>query len=41
VQKLGGRLAFANAFLVVDGERIVRASAVFTRAGPLVDASKT
>ena len=33
VQKLGGRLAFANAFLVVDGERIVRASAVFTRAG--------
>src|SRR4051794_19250622 len=41
VQKLGSRLAFANAFLVVDGERIVRASAVFTRAGPLVDASKT
>ena len=37
VQKLGGRLAFANAFLVVDGERIVRASAVFTRAGPLTD----
>src|SRR5947199_9584531 len=41
VQRLGGRLAFANAYLVVDGERIVRASAVFTRAGPLVDASKT
>jgi acyl-coenzyme A thioesterase 13 len=41
VQKLGTRLAFANAFLVVDGERIVRASAVFTRAGPLADASKT
>src|SRR4051812_1429484 len=37
VQKIGGRLAFANAFLVVDGERIVRASAVFTRAGPLTD----
>ena len=37
VQKVGGRLAFANAFLVVDGERIVRASAVFTRAGPLAD----
>ena len=37
VQKIGGRLAFANAFLVVDGERIVRASAVFTRAGPLAD----
>jgi len=31
VQKLGGRLAFANAFLVVDGERIVRGSAVFSR----------
>jgi len=40
VQKLGSRLAFANAFLVVDGERIVRASAVFTRAGPLNDAPK-
>jgi acyl-coenzyme A thioesterase 13 len=37
VQKLGGRLAFANAFLTVDGERIVRASAVFARAGPLSD----
>lgn len=35
VQKVGSRLAFANAFLVVDGERIVRASAVFTRAAPL------
>lgn len=31
VQKVGGRLAFANAFLVVNGERIVRASAVFAR----------
>jgi uncharacterized protein (TIGR00369 family) len=36
VQKVGGRLAFANAFLVVEGERMVRASAVFARgAGPL------
>ena len=36
VQKVGGRLAFANAFLMVDGERMVRASAVFSRgAGPL------
>lgn len=35
VQKLGGRLAFANAYLTVDGERIVRASAVFARAAPL------
>ncbi len=35
VQKVGGRLAFANAFLVVDGERLVRASAVFARGvGP-------
>jgi acyl-coenzyme A thioesterase 13 len=33
VQKVGGRLAFANAFLVVDGERVVRGSAVFAR-GP-------
>ena len=31
VQKIGGRLAFANAFLLVNGERIVRASAVFAR----------
>jgi acyl-coenzyme A thioesterase PaaI-like protein len=37
VQKVGGRLAFASAFLMVEGERIVRASAVFTRAGPLSD----
>src|SRR5262249_23263533 len=41
VQKLGGRLAFANAFLVVNGERIVRASAVFARTGPLAEKSKT
>lgn len=31
VQKVGSRLAFANAFLVVNGERLVRASAVFSR----------
>jgi acyl-coenzyme A thioesterase 13 len=31
VQKVGSRLAFANAFLVVNGERMVRASAVFSR----------
>jgi uncharacterized protein (TIGR00369 family) len=36
VQKLGGRLAFATAFLLVNGERILRASAVFARnADPL------
>ena len=36
VQKVGSRLAFANAFLVVNGERVVRASAVFARgAGAL------
>jgi acyl-coenzyme A thioesterase 13 len=33
VQKVGSRLAFANAFLVVNGERIVRGSAVFARGG--------
>ena len=32
VQKVGGRLAFANAFLVVNGDRMVRASAVFARS---------
>jgi acyl-coenzyme A thioesterase 13 len=31
VQKVGGRLAFANAFLVVNGERVTRGSAVFAR----------
>src|SRR3954463_6991028 len=35
VQKIGARLAFASVFLRVEGERIVRASAVFSRAGPL------
>ena len=33
VQKVGSRLAFANAFLTVGGERIVRGSAVFSRGG--------
>jgi acyl-coenzyme A thioesterase 13 len=33
VQKVGARLAFANAFLIVNGERVVRGSAVFAR-GP-------
>src|SRR6266480_2219138 len=32
VQKVGSRLAFANAFLLVNGERLVRASAVFSRS---------
>jgi len=32
VQKSGRRLAFANAYLTVDGERILRASAVFARS---------
>jgi uncharacterized protein (TIGR00369 family) len=32
VQRVGSRLAFANAFLVVNGERLVRASAVFSRS---------
>lgn len=32
VHKIGKRLAFANAFLVVNGERLVRASAVFSRS---------
>jgi len=33
VQRVGGRLAFANAYVIRDGERIVRASAVFARTG--------
>ncbi|HJT05638.1 MAG TPA: PaaI family thioesterase [Stellaceae bacterium] len=32
VQKSGKRLAFANAYLMVDDERILRASAVFVRS---------
>jgi uncharacterized protein (TIGR00369 family) len=40
IQKIGHRLVFANAYLVVGDERIARASAVFARnAGPLAAAS--
>jgi acyl-coenzyme A thioesterase 13 len=35
IQKQGARLAFANSFISVAGERIVRASAVFLVAGSL------
>ena len=39
VHKVGSRLAFANAFLVVNGERLVRANAVFSRgSGPAAGA---
>jgi acyl-coenzyme A thioesterase 13 len=31
VQRVGGRMAFANAYLCVGGRRLVRASAVFAR----------
>lgn len=34
VQKVGGRLAFANAYLTVNDEPIVRGSAVFARNSP-------
>ena len=33
IQRLGARLAFANCYLVAEGRRIVRASAIFARAG--------
>ncbi len=33
VHKVGGRLAFANCYVMRDGERIVHASAVFARRG--------
>ena len=33
VHKVGGRLAFANCYLMVGDERIVHASAVFARTG--------
>ena len=33
IQKQGSRLSFANCYLLVDGQRIVRASAVFLAAG--------
>ena len=32
VQRVGGRMAFANAYLHVDDRRVARASAVFARA---------
>lgn len=35
IQKSGSRLAFANAYLTVGSERILRASAVFARMGAL------
>jgi uncharacterized protein (TIGR00369 family) len=38
VQRVGARLAFANGYLVADGRRIVRASAIFARAGNTGDA---
>jgi uncharacterized protein (TIGR00369 family) len=38
VQKIGTRLAFANAYLFVDGQRILRASGVYLRAGQLDNA---
>jgi hypothetical protein len=33
VHKVGGRLAFANCYIVRDAERIVHASGVFARSG--------
>ena len=36
VHKVGGRLAFANCYLICNGERIVHASAVFARSGDRV-----
>lgn len=33
IQRVGSRLAFANCYLVAAGHRIVRASAIFARAG--------
>jgi acyl-coenzyme A thioesterase 13 len=38
IQKQGSRLAFANCYITRDGERIVRASAVFLVAGSLAEA---
>jgi len=35
VQKSGARLAFANAYLIANGERILRTSGVYLRAGAL------
>jgi acyl-coenzyme A thioesterase 13 len=33
VQRVGARLAFASGYIFARGERIVRASAIFARAG--------
>jgi acyl-coenzyme A thioesterase 13 len=38
IQKQGSRLAFGNCYITRDGERIVRASAVFLVAGSLAEA---
>jgi acyl-coenzyme A thioesterase 13 len=38
IQKQGSRLAFGNCYISRDGERIVRASAVFLVAGTLAEA---
>jgi hypothetical protein len=38
IQRQGSRLAFANCFIIKDGERIVRASAVFLVTGRLAGA---
>lgn len=38
VQKMGARLAFVNCYLVADGKRIVRASAIFAHTGPVAGA---
>ena len=35
IQKQGSRLSFANCYITVEGERIVRASAVFLVARPI------
>ena len=40
VHKIGGRLAFANCYLVCNGERIVHASAVFARTGDRPSSSR-
>ena len=37
IQKQGSRLAFGNCYITSDGERIVRASAVFLVAGTLAE----
>ncbi len=37
VQKVGGRLAFANCYIECNGQRIVHASAVFARTGDRPD----